>query len=64
MSSTDNDLCPVAALAACKTIRGSDNGPFFILKNQTPLTLEQFVKVTKEKLTAGGIDSSCYSGQF
>ena len=59
---TDNDLCPVAALAAYTTIRGSDNGPFFMLENRTPLTREQFVKMTKEKLAAAGIDSSCYSG--
>ena len=59
---TNNDLCPVAALAAYTTIRGSNEGPFFVLENQTPLTREQFVKMTKEKLTAAGVDSSRYSG--
>ena len=59
---TDNDLCPVAALAAYTTIRCSNNGPFFLLENQAPLTREQFVKTTKAKLTAAGIDSTCYSG--
>ena len=61
MGRTDNDLCLVAALAACVTIRGSNNGPFFMLKNRTPLTREQFVEMTKEK-TAAGISSSCYPG--
>ena len=59
---TDNDLCPVAALAAYTTIGGSNNSPFFMLENQTPLTCDQFVKMTKEKLTAVVINFSCYSG--
>lgn len=59
---TNNDLCPVAALAAYTTIRGNHKGPFFVLENQAPLTREQFVKLTKEKLAAAGIDSSFYSG--
>ena len=49
MGCTDNDLCLVAVLAAYMTIRGSNNGPFFMLKNRTPLTREQFVEMTKEK---------------
>ena len=62
MGCTDNDLCPLAALAAYTTITGSDNGPFLMLENRTPLAREQFVKMTKEKPAAAGIDSSCYSG--
>ena len=57
---TDNALCPVAALAVYTTIRGTNDGPFFILENRTLLTPEQFVKLTKEK-HAAGIDSTCYS---
>ena len=30
---TDNDLCPVAALAAYTIIRDATNGPFFMFKN-------------------------------
>ena len=49
---TNNNLCPVAALAAYTTIRGSNEEPFYVLENQAPLTREQFIKMTKEKLTA------------
>ena len=59
---TDNDLCPVAALAAYTTIRGTNDGPFFVLENRAPLTREQFVKMIKGKLSAAGINPSCYSG--
>ena len=59
---TNNDLCSVAALAAFITIRGSKEGPFFLLKNQTPLTRERFVKMTREQLTAAGVDTGHYSG--
>ena len=31
---TNNDLCPVAALAAYTTIRGADNGPFFMFETE------------------------------
>ena len=46
---TNNDLCPVAALAAYTTIRGSNEGPFFVLENQAPLTREQFVKKNSQQ---------------
>ena len=46
---TNNDLCPVAALAAYTTLRGSNEGPFFVLENRAPLTRERFVRMTKEK---------------
>ena len=58
---TNNDLCPVSALAAYITIRGSNEGPFFLLQNQAPLTRERFVKITRDKLTAAGVDASHYS---
>lgn len=62
MGRTNNDLCPVAALAAYITVRGSKEGPFFLLENQTPLTRDRFVKMTRDKLTAAGIDAGRYSG--
>ena len=58
---TNNDLCPVAALAAYITIRGSNEGPFFLLENQIPLTRDRFVKMTRDKLSAAGVDASRYS---
>ena len=61
---TNNDLCPVAALAAYVTIRGTSKGPFFILENQIPLARECFVKMTREKFMAAGVDATHmhYSG--
>ena len=59
---TNSDLCPVAALAAYTTIRGCEDGPFFYFENRAPLTREQFVKMTKAKLAAAGIDPTSYSG--
>ena len=59
---TNNDLCPVAALAAYIIIRGSSEGPFFLLENQIPLTRDRFVKITRDKLSATGMDASHYSG--
>ena len=59
---TNNDLCPVSASAAYITIRGSNEGPFFLLQYQAPLTREHFVKMTRDKLTAAGVDASHYSG--
>ena len=62
MGRTNNDLCPVAALAAYITLRGSGEGPLFMLKNQTPLTRDRFVKMTRDKLSTAGIEASHYSG--
>lgn len=59
---TNNDLCPVVALTAYITIRGFKEGPFFLLENRTPLTRECFVKMTREQLTAAGVDAGHYLG--
>ena len=59
---TNNDVCPVAALAAYISIRGTKAGPFFLLENQTALTRDRFVRLVRNKLTAAGVDSSRYSG--
>ena len=52
MGRTNNDLCPVAALAAYVTLRGSKEGPF-LLENQVPLTRDRFVKMTREAVSSG-----------
>ena len=60
MGRTNNDLCPVAALAAYITLRGSKEGSFFLLENQAPLTQDCFVKMTRDKLSVAGIYAGCY----
>ena len=59
---TDNDLCPVAALAAYVAIRGSQPGPFFVLESCKPLSRECFVSLVHENLSAAGVEATSYSG--
>ena len=59
---TDNDLCPVAALAAYLASRASTPGPFFRFLSGAPLTRSAFVSRVSHTLSAGGIDPSKYSG--
>ena len=58
---TDNDLCPVAALAAYVAIRGSQSGPFFVLESRKPLLRERFVSLVRENLSAAGVEATSYS---
>ena len=57
-----NDLCLVSASAVYITYQGIERRSF-LLQDQAPLTLERFVKMTRDKLTAAGIDANHYSGQ-
>ena len=59
---TNNDLCPVTALAAYLAVRGTLPGPFFLLANGCPLTREMFVTRVKALLTKAGLNSAHYSG--
>ena len=58
---TDNDLCPVAALAAYVTMRGSQPGQFFVLESCKPLSRERFVSLVCENLSAAGVEATGYS---
>ena len=43
MGRTNCDICPVAALVAYYTIRGTETGPFFKFRDGTPLSREKLV---------------------
>ena len=62
LGKTDNDLCPVAAVAAYLASRSITPGPFFHFQNGAPLTRSSFVSRVTQALTTAGIDSSKYSG--
>ena len=53
--------CPVAAVLAYMSVRGSSPGPPFKCSNGTPLTRDRFVIRIKEALARAGVDNSCYS---
>ena len=53
---TNNDLCPIAALAAYLAFRGARPGPFFQFCNGRPLTRESFVTRVRDSLQAAGIN--------
>ena len=54
--------CPLAAVLAYMSVRGSSPGPLFKFSNGTPLTRDHFVISVKEALARAGLDNSCYSG--
>ena len=59
---TDNELCPVAAVAAYLAVRGGLSGPFFRFSSGTPLSRELLVKHMRAALLSYGMDVSKYLG--
>lgn len=59
---TDNELCPVAAVAAYLAVRGGLSGSFFRFSSGTPLSRELLVKHMRAALLSYGMDVSKYSG--
>ena len=59
---TSNELCPVAALLHYLAIRPTQDGPLFILEDGRFLSKDLLVQKLRQALSAGGIDSSSYSG--
>lgn len=59
---TNCAVCPVSAVLAYLTKRGSSPGPLFQFSDGRPLTRARFVAEVKEALSLAGIDSSQYSG--
>ena len=62
MGTTQNRLCPVAAISAYLAVRGSSPGPFFTFKEGTPLSRELFVARVRSALTVAGIQASQFAG--
>ena len=52
---TDNELCPVSAIAAYMVVRGREEGPFFHLASGAPLSREVLVRRLRAALGACGI---------
>ena len=59
---TDNDLCPVGAVAAYLAVRGREPGPFFKFAKGTPLSRTALVSRMRTALGFSGVDASKYSG--
>ena len=54
---TDNNRCPVAAIAAYLAVRGRADSPFFRWTSGLPLSREAFVKCIRKALSASGMDA-------
>ena len=59
---TNCPLCPVTATLHYMTVRGAAAGPFFILKNRTPLTKSTFTARIREALQALGFPEENFAG--
>ena len=61
---TGDSLCPIAALEAYLSVRGSIPGPLFRWESGVPLSKSSFVKHVKSALIQAGLPAKNYSGQF
>ena len=59
---TNCELCPVTALIAYYTIRGTEAGPFFQFRDGSPLSREKLVEKLRESLTEAGVDPTKFAG--
>eukprot|EP00731_Ephydatia_muelleri_P033087 Em0025g43a len=59
---TSNSLCPVAAVLAYMTKRGTLHGQFFCDQQGKPLCKVRYVAELKRALSAVGVDQSLYAG--
>ena len=59
---TGNDLCPVTAMLAFLSCRGSKPGPLFQFQDGRYLTRDRFVSHVKTALTTAGVSCKHYSG--
>ena len=59
---TNNVLCPVRAMLAYLSIRGTKEGPLFHFKDGRALMKERFIPIIRGALTAAGTDATKYSG--
>ena len=62
MGRTNTELCPVAAILAYVAIRPSSPGPFFVMKDGSPLTRAHLVGAVRQALSMAGMDTRGYSG--
>eukprot|EP00731_Ephydatia_muelleri_P028146 Em0019g1019a len=62
MGKTVAAICPVTAMLAYLTKRGTDNGPLFRLRDGNPLTKPAFVSSVRDALSQAGLDPTKYAG--
>ena len=55
MGKTDGPICPVAAVLACRAIRGGQTGPFFKFQDDKPLTKAIFTQKIRQALQELGL---------
>jgi len=61
LSRTNNNLCPVGAVAAYLAVRGRSAGPFFKLSSGLPLSREVLVSRLRAALCPSGLEVGKYS---
>ena len=59
---TDCPLCSVTATTHYMAIQGLTAGPFFVLKNETPLTKSVFIAKIRETLQILGFPEENFAG--
>ena len=59
---TGDSLCPIAAMEAYLSIRGSNPDPLFLWESGVPLSKPSFVKHVKTALEQAGLPAKDYSG--
>ena len=60
---TGDDHCPLAAITAYIMVaKGNNAGPFFSMKDGSPLRKDHFINVIRTALASAGINTSSYAG--
>jgi hypothetical protein len=62
MAATNNDLCPVRAVLAYVTFRGTRPGAFFCATGGSPMTKSRFVEMVRSSLSRARVPIAGYSG--
>lgn len=61
LGKTGSDICPVSGILPFLAIRGSGQGPLFILKDRSLLTRQKFAALLSTTLSEAGIDDKRYA---
>ena len=62
VSKVDGPRCPVIAVVAYMTSRGTNQAPFFLDREKKPLTKPQFLVELKKAFTAVGLHQELFAG--
>ena len=61
LGKTGSDICPVSGILPFLAIRGSRQGPLFVLKDQSLLTRQKFAALLSTTLSEAGINDKRYA---